>query len=276
MLLIESLETAVLNNDLAQIQDLICAGVNVNEPLEDNHTLLMIAASRGYFDAVKLLVNAGADVNVISYQGDNALAQAISGCLEEIFNYLSPITSDEVKKWAEISGLIGSSTDGDPKIVALLSENGADLNATNEENDGQTALIVATEFRNIPFVQALISAKADVNLKDFGGQSPLIVAAKFRNSTEKRMMGAEANLIELLQILIAAGADLNSIDNNGKTALIHSTQSGTDRCVKLLLEYGATVNTKDAEGNSALDYAKIQNKNEVIKLLLEAGAVESA
>jgi ankyrin repeat protein len=272
MLPIESLETAVLNNDLVQIQELIYADTNVNEPLEDSHTLLMIAVSRGYFDAVRLLVNAGADVNVISDQGDNALALSISGGWEEIFNYLSPITSDDIRKWAELSGLIGSATDGDPRIVELLYSNGADLNATSEEHEGKTALIIATEFRNIPFVKALIRAEADVNLRDCEGQTPLIVATKFRNPTEAKMNGVEEALLELIQLLIDAGANLNAIDNYGKTALIYTCESGTIQCLKFLLEKGADIDIKDYEGITALDYSKTKGKNEVSRLLQDAGA----
>lgn len=71
--------------------------MDVNQPLEDGDTVLMFAAMEGYLDIVKTLLEAGVDAKLISYQGDNALVQAVLGGWQEVFEYL---ILD--KLWAEI------------------------------------------------------------------------------------------------------------------------------------------------------------------------------
>ena len=67
--------TATLKKDMTAVQDWLAQGGNPNEGLEQRTqtgfyvyqpgtTLLMVAAYRGRLDVVRLLVEAGADVNV--------------------------------------------------------------------------------------------------------------------------------------------------------------------------------------------------------------------
>lgn len=80
---------------------LIQAGLDFDPTiLEDEETFLMQAAHRGELDAVKLLVDAGADVNRIDREYNFPLANAGHGKHEEVFKYLAPLTSPELRKMA--------------------------------------------------------------------------------------------------------------------------------------------------------------------------------
>lgn len=75
-------------------------GIDVNITLEDKETLLMYAAEKGNLEVVKRLVDLGADINSISRQADFALLNA--GCQghQEIFDYLAPKTSLQLRELA--------------------------------------------------------------------------------------------------------------------------------------------------------------------------------
>lgn len=286
MSLIESLLDATLDNNLKRVQELIKAGVNVNQPLEDYDTVLMFAAREGYIDIVKTLVEAGANIDIVSRQGDNALIQAAWGGWQEVFDYLKPLTSLEVREWAQKDALLGAAADENIKALHLLSKTGVDLNGRDDDGEGKTALMLATEFRHTKFVEALIQSGVDVNTRDNQGKTALILAARFRNSVEakRKMKEKETSSQEALVLTLSnADADLNAKDNEGKNPLIHAVEFGPPEVVKQLIKLGANINEKDYQGMTALTYAKNLNnllpfekvhRSRIINLLQEAGAIE--
>lgn len=273
MSLIESLQSAILDSNLEQVQELIQAGVVVNEPLEDEDTFLMSAASRGYFDIVRVLVEAGADVNAISRHSAHALSMAAQGCYQEVFDYLAPLCSPEVRKWAQEDALLAAAPDRDAEVVHLLAKAGTDLNARDDYGEGETALMLATEFRNMEFVQALLQFGADVNAQDNNGRTALMLAAKYRTDVEaKKTEGAAERQAQIIRLLAEAGADLNIADSNGKTPLILAAESGSPKAVETLIQLGAEVNFKDIQSNTALFYAEKRHNAETKEILKNAGA----
>lgn len=87
------------------VTELINAGMDINDRVEDGETILMAASSSGRFELVKLLVQAGADVNAISRKADFALSCAASARHEEMFKYLIPLTSSRLKDLAVTQGI---------------------------------------------------------------------------------------------------------------------------------------------------------------------------
>jgi ankyrin repeat protein len=88
---------AISNDDYPLIQRMLAEGANVNMRFEDDITPLIAATSAGNFEIVKLLVQAGADVNALDADFESALLIAYDKKLDEISDYLEPITSQEVR-----------------------------------------------------------------------------------------------------------------------------------------------------------------------------------
>ena len=101
--------------------------------------------------------------------------------------------------------LIDAAMDGNFEKVKLLIENGADVNAKN--NNGQTALMYVAREGDLEIAKYLVENGADINAKDNDwGYTALIYAAEYVN-------------LEIVQFLIESGADINIKNNDGKTAL---------------------------------------------------------
>jgi ankyrin repeat protein len=69
-------------------------------------TLLMYAVHEESLDTVKMLVEAGADVNLrgsFEPEEDFALNLAAHACHQEIFDYLAPLTLPDMRTTAEIN-----------------------------------------------------------------------------------------------------------------------------------------------------------------------------
>lgn len=128
------------------MQQLLRHGVNVNGSDESGRTALIDAANRGLTDAVRILLNAGADVEAKT-AGDGKTA------------------------------LILASHDGHPHIVQMLLNRKANINARNK--NGETALMLAAARGRKDIVLILLQHGADINAKDQFENTALHNAEKY-------------------------------------------------------------------------------------------------
>ena len=131
----------------------------------------------------------------------------------------------------------------------------------HKTNEGSTWLFMAARNGDLPLVNQLILAKADVNFKkENGGLTPLWVAVQEGN-------------FDVAIALIDANAAINCINSvTGSTPLIIASQNNNVKMVNLLLEMDADVNRQNTEGITALLATVKNNHLESLKLLLMAEA----
>lgn len=112
------------------------------------------------FDAIKFLIENGADVNVVSkYDGTTVLRLAVECNNIGMVKYLiehgaDPRLDKELLLNADIHNF---------EMINYLVEHGADVNAKNESDD--TLLTIAIERKEYPLAKYLIEHGADVNAK---------------------------------------------------------------------------------------------------------------
>ena len=266
----------ISSSDIEVVKFLIDNGANVNLKSNDGETALMNAYIRGNKELVELLINSGADANLISNLKDNygraKLMEASEIGNKEAVELLikSGVGVNEVDDngksalmYACEKHIISSS---DIEVVKFLIDNGANVNL--KSNDGETALMNAYIRGNKELVELLINSGADVNLIDFNlkdnyGRTKLMEASKIGNK-------------EAVELLINAGARVNEIDNDGNTALFYACRLRDytifdKKCLKLvkfLIDNGANVNIKNNVGQTPLSVSS----GKVEKLLRKSGA----
>uniref|UniRef100_A0A8C2BPG5 Kinase D-interacting substrate 220a n=1 Tax=Cyprinus carpio TaxID=7962 RepID=A0A8C2BPG5_CYPCA len=162
---------------------------------------------------------------------------------------------------------------------------------TRSEN-GQTALMLASEQGSLEIVQELIRRGANVNLDDIDCWTALISAAKEGHTevlkellennanVEHRDMGGWSALmwaaykgrVEVAHLLLEKGANPNITGQYSVYPIIWAAGRGHAEIVQLLLQHGAKVNCSDKYGTTPLIWAGRKGHYDCVMHLLENGA----
>ena len=154
------------------------------------------AARRGDRDAMRALLQRGADANAAHGDGMSALHWAAERGDVEMAEMLlyAGANADAVTRIGHYTPLHVASRAGSAPVAAMLLEAGADV-AARTTNSGTTALHLAAGSGSTDVVAALLGHGADVNAREAEwGQTALIFAA------------AE-NRVDVIRTLLEAGAD---------------------------------------------------------------------
>lgn len=222
----------------AQKKDQLVAVGDVNAVDADGKTLLMLAASDGDEEAVRRLLESGADPNVPGKH--SALFRAVQ-------QRSSAVVALLVQHGADVNNgdpLTAAASRGELAIVQTLVEAGADLHGELP----RTPLAMAVHGNSVPVVEYLIQAGVDVNvvLESPGSHGPQTVLSKARTP-------------ELKKLLLASGAD-PKVCPGILTGVIFDRDRDMVQC---LLDAGAILDSEDLHRC---------RESEMLTLLLDARA----
>ena len=148
------------------LTSLIRRGSNVNRRTDGSHghtTALILAATHGHTECVKVLLEAGANPNATDDWENTALFKAASYnhllCVIELLNHNADPNSSN--HWGALP-LQYAALQGHHEVIAALLSSGADVNRAGEP-DIMSALAVAASRGHTACVELLLHAQADVN-----------------------------------------------------------------------------------------------------------------
>ena len=271
---------AIRNNDLVSLRALMkTTGANTKDQRES--TPLMYAAAYGSIDAMKLLLDSGADVNAKNAFDVTPLMWCAYDLAKVRLLIERGANVNVRSKQGRTPLMIAAAHDGNFKTVKLLIEKGADVLTRDQRTVGQraqkyesSALSEATDANDTASVRLLLEKGAPVNKPNGASDTPLMNASGHGNT-------------EVMKMLLAKGADVNAVGapegarmKNGPialgnfTPLLYAATFGGPDAVKLLLDAGAKVNVQDVRGMTPLMTAIATDRPDlrVVRLLLEGGA----
>lgn len=210
---------------------LIDYGLDINKiGGKDQSTPLFLAAMDGYFESVKLLVEAGAKVDKARI-GNNEL------------------------RYGAATPLFMAAQDGYLDITKFLVENGADVNKATT-NDGSTPLYIASARNHLAVVKFLISKQANPNKATTDdGTLPIHHAIHFGHN-------------EVVKVLIEAGTNIDQETFDGSTPLHLAILKNNLKAIEILISGGCNLNKKNKRNKNPLDFACFLGNLEAIKLLI--------
>ena len=249
--------------DIARMEEDLAAGADIE--FGSGETPITAAARNGRLEALKFLVERGADPYRKTKSGNDALLNAAWRSQMEVIRYLVDdlkfdVNSRDALGW---SALYYAILHNQPEMLTYFLEHDADVNIITRQ--GETCLMKAAgnEFTKdeeaASFIETLVAHGAKINLQDNRGKTALYYAIAKDN---RKCIG----------LLLDAGADILHHDKKGASPLLFSFMNFNDitwrtrncasdwkeRCrqqeelARLLVSRGADVNTADKRGVTPL------------------------
>lgn len=199
------------------------------------------------------------------------------------------VTDNDGRSPLNYSAAIGD----DPRVTILL-QNGADINAS-PENNGMTALWEAACNGHASTVKLLLANHANPAIT-YDSKTPLYAAAKnghadcvlallaVRPATQLNITNksgrspvfaaAKRGHTMVLRHLLAARADTSLIDSNAVSAIYIAAKSGHDECVSILVSHGANIDQilDQEDGCTALMRAAHSGDSDAVHILMQNDA----
>lgn len=151
----------------------------------------------------------------------------------------------------------------DEDLQKLFEKGGPNLVNTRDQTSLDTGLHIAARTKNLRYINFLIAAGANVNMRNAKGETALVIASNL-------------GFIEAVPPLIAAGARVDESNSTGETPLITAVHNRNIALMRLLLQAGANPDRTDNSGRSAIDYAKLDPKSESLLAEIKASAKPKA
>ncbi len=216
-------EKALRRGQVKKVASFLDEGIEVNAPLRNGDTALMVASSSSQKDLCEFLINNGADVNQKTKGNVTALGLSLNEFALDEPNY---------------------------SCMELLLENGADhgvltynscINQPRMLRHPCIAYPIMIAAPLIPeAVDALIKHGAEVNICTREGVTALMFAAHTGYPSYKSVVS-----------LLNAGADINAVDENGKNCLDYTDPK--DELDYVFRTLGLTRRTANYEGDAQRD-----------------------
>ena len=197
------------------------------------YTVLMCAAYRGHSSCVEALIEAGADVNIYTEKYETALSLAVAWD-NNIDSVRLLINAGANVNKGEISGTTGLNfivSNGYVDYLELLLKGGADVNKRDQQR--RTVLHMAAEGCHYECVNKLINAGADVNAVAEDDITPLMSAITGPTGRGNQLV----DRIKCVQSLLKSAARVNMRTTCGQNALDRylATQTEVNKDIAMLL-----------------------------------------
>ncbi|KAG6396438.1 hypothetical protein SASPL_142588 [Salvia splendens] len=237
---------------------LINAGCDVNSRTGCGETALMICARHKQEECLKILASAGSDFGLCSDSGQSAMSIAGLARWHLVFQQavLEVIRTGTIARSSNpevFSSLLFVARANDADAMMKLIQH-QDLDIDETYDAGFSAVMVAAAGGHVEIFRLLVNAGADVELQNNYGETAVTLA----KASQKRDAFAE--------ILISTKGDMSKSD------LHRAARFGNQDLVQELVSKGFDVNLLDCDGYTPLMFAAKSGDGTMCELLISLGA----
>jgi ankyrin repeat protein len=231
---------AAREGDLASARLLVKAGADMNLRDGDGKDALSLALFNGNYEVASLLIDSHANVNAADAEGFTPLFWAIDRRnMETAPNFPWMITADPMF------------------LIRKLLDAGANPNAVinntprSRMREGSPRIVFASALMRAAFsadlevVNLLLAHGADPHIKSSDRETTLMAAAGLGFIRSYHKERPIADRLEIIRMMIKAGEAVNAEDNYGITPLMVAANMGDVSIIQYLIDQGADLDAHD-------------------------------
>ncbi|NXA33988.1 INVS protein, partial [Eudromia elegans] len=263
--LASEVHAAAVNGDKSTLQKLI-AGNSELKDKEDQfgRTPLMYCVLADRLDCAEALLKAGADVNRADHSQRTALHLAAQKGNYRFLKLLLARKGNWMQKDLEdMTPLHLATRHKSPKCLALLLKHMAPGEVDTQDRNKQTALHWSAYYNNPEHVKLLIKHDSNIGIPDIEGKIPLHWAANNKDPSA-------IHTVKCILEAAPTESLLNWQDYEGRTPLHFAVADGNVAVVDVLTSYeGCNVTSYDNLFRTPLHWAALLGHAQIVHLLLE-------
>ncbi|MDA3821306.1 MAG: ankyrin repeat domain-containing protein, partial [Bacteroidales bacterium] len=255
----QNLLESVIKNHPENTKMLLERGADPNVLSSTKNSALMYAVEKGNMEIMKLLIEYGAEINVAGFNGETPLFLAIfRNDFQAAKFLLENGANPNVKDAFGVTPLIYAAATNQYQSADLLMFYTADPEVT--DSDGNDPLLSAVTFENLETSDVLMQNGLNPDIQDKKGNTPAIVAIQH-------------GVYDLLELLLEYDADINIPNNINYTPLAYAITYGDVKSASLLIEKGADINHQIDKGRNISDLARISGNDSLIDMIETNGGI---
>ena len=282
--------TAIRNGDARAVKAHLREPGSKDAPNAEGLTPLMYAVMTAGPAMMRVLIDAGTNVDAAGPEGVTALHMAAYDLEKTRLLLARGANPNAALKNGVTPLLIAADRPGTSEIVALLLAKSA---AVHPKTTAETALSRAARNADVALMRLLLAHGAKIadtpNLARSAASGHCRECLRIalddgadangatRNGRSALQDAAAFGDLEMVRILVEKGANASAADKRGYTAIMRAALSyepGAPQVVEYLLARGANVNLKNETGDTALSFAARFGETPIVAMLRKAGAPE--
>jgi ankyrin repeat protein len=246
---------AARQGKLGAARALLDGGADVNQAGADNTSPLLIAIVNGHYELSSLLLERGANPNIVDTNGRSPLYAAVD--LRNVQWSQGPAPELPQKTHlAMINSLLAAGADPSLTMTAKVKHRGSfDMRWTDLK--GGTSFLRAAWNGDIEVMRLLLERGADPKVMTDKNETALLLLAGAGWPLGQGHIRSEEEITAALDLLVEdLGMDVNAATSEGITPLICAVFKGDNHVVQYLVDHGAKLDVKDNAGRTVLTWAQ--------------------
>ena len=285
------IHASVREGDMGKLMATLSGGVSENDINgfnESRRSPLTMAVEKREIEFVKILIEHGADIDMVDGSGANPLRIAILTNKTAVAKYL-------IDKGADVNAIFpdgrtilhDAAIQGMFEMVHILLDKGADINAVDKQ--GNNLLFITIPSKNIQELKRIVHRGADVKAINKGGLNlahrcamagiDVLIAEFVGNGVDVNYAAKDSFLpihwaianghLDAVNELIKCGSKTNVLTRSGLTFAHLAAASGQLKILRWLVEEGYSINEENISGLTPLYLAVENNHDDVIEYLIQ-------
>ena len=265
---------AARQGETEAVKALLDAGADVNQRgAGDPVTPLMVATMNGHFDLAKILLEHGADPNLAQSNGATPLYAALNCQWSDKALYPQPRAYEQqhASYLDLMKALMDKGADPNARLTRKVWYSQYDFDQSGVDETGATPFFRAAYAADVDGMKLLLEYGADPNIRTMRTPGRVRTGDVTREVTDVSPLAPVPPGGPAITALLAASGE--GYGEGFAANHHHHAPAGMLPAVKFLVEeLGMDVNAKDHDGNTAVHNAAARGDNEMILYLVSKGA----